>query len=190
MWMSISAPFARRSPTACSESSMTIVTSAAAGATTRLPVGSMATPSPIIFCENISSLTSLMSMTLPSATAAKERDFSVPTASSVASDAGAARSASKRSRTCGTERPTMTWNACPFRTRPCAPARVKTATGYTRSGSSTVTRRRVAQFVTSLMFAGPPSPSRNTFAFTSRSSSFISGAASAAAPAASACFAL
>ena len=90
---------------------MTIVTSASAGATTTPSVGSTATPSPIIFCENISSLTSVMSMTCPVVTALIATDFSVPTAVSAASDAGAVSSASKRSRICGTESPTMTWNA-------------------------------------------------------------------------------
>ena len=64
-WISSSISFAKIRPQACPESAITTPTFASAGATTVSFSGSMATPSPIICCENTSSGTSSRGITLP-----------------------------------------------------------------------------------------------------------------------------
>ena len=188
MWMSTSAPLLSSRPIAWSELSMIMETVASAGATMVSPDGLIATPSPIIFCEKASSGTSLMSTRSPETKAFSFMERSSSSTEAMDSAAGAAgvsaeasfvsgtvfstaagispfMRASKWPRTLGTDRPTMTWMAWPFLTRPKAPALVNLLVAATLSGSLTVTRRRVAQLVTSRMLSGPPRQSRKTWAF-------------------------
>ena len=138
------------------------------GAVTSPVAGMTAKPSPIIFCEKTGSFTSVKSITSPVATV--NNSFSIPKTcfSSffsflfVASTVGSGISAPDCSKSSISDFNTSAfgpYTACTplsLTIKPIAPARFHSSSEPTFPGSSTLTRKRVIQASTSLMFSFPP----------------------------------